>query len=56
MIKFKGFSEGSKFGRPTGIVNRLGLRDLGLEQLMEVIDAARQEARSKLAQLEAAFQ
>jgi len=42
-------------GRPTGIVARLGLRDLGLEQLSAVMDVARQEARLKLAQAEAAF-
>ena len=46
----------STVGRPTGIVARLGLRDLGLEQLSSVIDAARQEARHKLAQMEAAFE
>ncbi|HKQ50457.1 MAG TPA: hypothetical protein VJZ71_20460 [Phycisphaerae bacterium] len=45
----------SKVGRPTGIVARLGLRDLGLEQLSLVIDAARQEARRQLQLMEAAL-
>jgi uncharacterized C2H2 Zn-finger protein len=44
-----------KVGRPTGIVARLGLRDLGLEQLSLVIDAARQEARRQLLLMEAAL-
>jgi uncharacterized C2H2 Zn-finger protein len=45
----------SKVGRPTGLVARLGLRDLGLEQLSLVIDAARQEARRQLLLMEAAL-
>jgi hypothetical protein len=36
-------------GRPTGLVSRLGLRNMGLDQLSEVIAAARDEARRKLA-------
>ena len=46
----------AKLGRPVGIVARLGLRELGLEQLTEVISAARFEARRKLAELESALQ
>jgi hypothetical protein len=42
-------------GRPKGIVARLGLRDLGIEQLSMVIDAARDEARRKIAQLAETF-
>ncbi len=42
-------------GRPTGLVTRLGLRDMSLEQLREVIDAARLQAQVKLDQYRAAF-
>ena len=46
---------GAKRGRPKGVVTRFNLRDLRLDQLSELIDAARQAARQKLAELEAAF-
>ncbi|GFO82904.1 MAG: hypothetical protein A49_25310 [Methyloceanibacter sp.] len=36
-------------GRPSGLETRLGLRDMSLEQLSEVIEAAKAEARIKLA-------
>ncbi len=42
-------------GRPIGVVSRLGLRTMTLEQLMGVIGAAHDEARRKLAELGAMF-
>ena len=39
-------------GRPAGVATRMGLRNMTLEQLSQVIDAARAEARRKLAALE----
>jgi uncharacterized protein GlcG (DUF336 family) len=45
----------AKGGRPTGVVARLGLRALGIEQLTEVIHAARQEARRRLAEVQASI-
>ncbi len=42
-------------GRPKGVATRLGLKDMSLERLSQVIDAARAEARRKLAALEEAI-
>ncbi len=42
-------------GRPKGVASRLGLKDMSLEQLSQVIDAARTEAKRKLAALEEAI-
>ncbi len=42
-------------GRPKGVASRLGLGSMSLEQLSQVIDAARSEARRKLAALEEAI-
>lgn len=42
-------------GRPTGLVTRLGLRDMSLEQLRDVIDASRLEAQVKIEQYRSAF-
>ncbi len=39
-------------GRPKGVPARLGLKDMSLEQLSQVIDAARAEARQRLVELE----
>ncbi len=39
-------------GRPKGVASRLGLKSMTLEQLTQVIDTARAEARQKLAALE----
>ena len=41
-----------RVGRPRGAAGRLGLKDMSLEQLSQVIDAARGEARRKLAVME----
>ena len=44
-----------KLGRPKGIVARLKLRGMSLDQLAQVIDAARDEARRRLAEFEASI-
>ena len=46
---------GARRGRPRGVTTRFKLRELSLDQLSELIVAARQAARQKLAELEAAF-
>ncbi len=46
---------GAKRGRPKGVTTRFKLRELSLDQLSELILAARQAARQKLAELQAAF-
>ncbi len=42
-----------KGGRPKGSTSRFGLKTMSLEQLTGLIDAARYEARSRLAEIEA---
>ena len=42
-----------KAGRPKGSTSRFGLKAMSLERLTELIDAARGEARSRLAEIEA---
>ncbi len=44
-----------RIGRPPGIVSRLGLREMSLEQLSEVIEAAKGEARRRLAAMQETF-
>ncbi len=39
-------------GRPKGVASRLGLGSMSLEELTQVIDAARTEARWKLVAFE----
>lgn len=46
---------GAKRGRPKGVTTRFHLRELSLDQLSELITAARETARQKLVELEAAF-
>lgn len=41
-----------KIGRPMGAASKFGLRGMGIEQLKSLIDAARQEARLRLAEIE----
>ena len=41
-----------KGGRPKGVGTRFGLKTMSLERLTELIDAARGEARSRLADIE----
>ena len=48
-------AKGRTLGRPTGVVARLGLRSLALEQLCEVIEAAQAEARRKMADIQKAL-
>ena len=45
----------SAVGRPKGVASGFGLMNLGLEQLSAVMDAARQEVRRRLSQLEEAL-
>ncbi len=42
---------GKRVGRPRGIASRLGLQGLTLEQLGQLITAARSEARRKMAEV-----
>ncbi len=42
-------------GRPKGSASRFGLKTMSLERLTELIDAARGEARSRLAEIEASI-
>ncbi len=42
-------------GRPKGSTSRFGLKDMSLERLTELIDAARHEARNRLAEIEASI-
>jgi hypothetical protein len=42
-------------GRPSGVVGRLGLRSMSLDQLVEVIAAAKAEAASRLTELQQAI-
>ena len=44
-----------KGGRPKGAASRFGLKQMSLERLTELIDAARHEARSRLADIEASI-
>ncbi len=42
-------------GRPKGSASRFGLKKMSLERLTQLIDAARGEARSRLAEIEASI-
>ncbi len=44
-----------KAGRPKGSTSRFGLKTMTLEQLTQLIDSARHEARNKLAEIETAI-
>ena len=44
-----------KAGRPKGSTSRFGLKTMSLERLTELIDAARGEARGRLAEIEASI-
>ena len=41
----------AKVGRPRGIASRLGLRTMTLDQLRQVMEAAREEGRQRIAEL-----
>ena len=47
--------KGRRGGRPPGVVGRLGLRGMSLDQLVQVIAAAKQEAASRLTELQEAI-
>ena len=53
--KRRGKKRAKRAGRPKGAASRLGLKTMSLEQLTQLIDAARTEARQKLAALEEAI-
>ncbi len=42
-------------GRPKGAASRFGLKTMSLERLTQLIDAARGEARTRLAEIEASI-
>ena len=44
-----------KGGRPKGSTSRFGLKTMSLEQLMQLIDSARIEARRRLADIESSI-
>jgi len=44
-----------RVGRPKGAVSRLGLKDMSLEQLSDVIQAARSEAQRRIAEFQDAI-
>ncbi len=46
---------GATMGRPSAIATKLGLRNMGLQELAEVIEAARAEGRQRLMQMRDAF-
>jgi hypothetical protein len=46
-----GARKGRPVGRPAGVVSRLGLRDMSLDQLVEVIAAAKAEAGVRITEL-----
>ncbi len=46
---------GKKVGRPAGVTARFGLRSMALEELTELIEASRDEARRKIRELEASI-
>ena len=50
--KQRGTRTMKRAGRPKGSTSRFGLKTMSLERLTELIDAARGEARSRLAEIE----
>ncbi len=53
--KRRGKKRTKRAGRPKGSTNRVGLKTMNLEQLMQLIDSARGEARRRLAEIEASI-
>ncbi len=47
--------KGRRGGRPAGVVGRLGLRNMSLDQLVQVIATAKAEAANRLAELQEAI-
>ena len=50
--KQRGTRTMKRAGRPKGSGSRFGLKAMSLEQLMQLIDSARGEARNRLAEIE----
>ncbi len=46
---------GRPVGRPSGVASRVGLRAMSLEEIGELISAAKAEARIKISELQAAL-
>ena len=44
--------KGRRVGRPAGVVGRLGLRNMSLDQLVQVISAAKEEANRRIAAIQ----
>ena len=44
--------KGGRIGRPPGVVGRLGLRSMSLDQLVQVISAAKEQANRRIAELQ----
>ena len=53
--KRRGKRRTKRVGRPKRSTSKLGLKTMNLEQLTQLIDAARGEARSRLAEIEASI-
>lgn len=53
--KRRGKKRTKRAGRPKGVGTRFGLKKMSLERLTELIDAARGEARNRLADIEASI-
>lgn len=50
-----GARKGRRVGRPPGVAGRLGLRTMSLEQLVDVISAAKVEAGLRIGELQRAL-
>jgi ribosomal protein S14 len=50
-----GTRSGRRIGRPAGFIRRMGLKDMSLEQLIEVIAAAKEEAGQRIAAFQEAI-
>ena len=44
-----------RVGRPKALTTRLGLKDMNFDQLRQLIDAVRAEARRRMAELQGVF-
>ena len=48
----KGAGRRGRVGRPPGVVGRMGLKSMSLDQLVEVIAAAKAEATRRIAEIQ----
>jgi len=53
--KRAGARKGRRVGRPPGVVGRLGLRNMSVDQLLEVIAAAKDEVTKRIADIQDAI-